>query len=194
MIYVKNKRCLNESCDTIVHTAKYEGYCRPCFGDMFPDRPVVRKHKIKELAVTNFLKRAFPSVPWTCNRVIGVSRRMPDMLCDLGEQVLIVEVDENQHATYSKTDENKRMMELSGDVGHRPVVFIRFNPDDYVDADGVKHTSCFAINKQGVMTVKKCKLIEWEQRLSTLRGTVEHWMRQRTPNPVEVVSLFFTAE
>ena len=153
-----------------------------------------RQRKIKELAVTSFLKEAFPSVAWTCNRVIGVSGRKPDMLCDLGEKVLIVEVDENQHANYSKTDENKRMMELSGDVDHRPVVFIRFNPDDYVDVDGVKHTSCFAMNKQGVTTVKKCKLVEWEKRLSTLRVTVEHWARERTPNRVEVVSLFFTAE
>ena len=27
--------------------------------------------------------------------------------------------------------ENKRIMEISQDLGHRPIVFIRFNPDEY---------------------------------------------------------------
>ena len=36
---------------------------------------------------------------------------------------------------------NKRLMELSQDVGFRPIVFIRFNQDGY------KITSCWYINK-----------------------------------------------
>ena len=51
------------------------------------------------------------------------------MLLDLGYQVVVVEVDENAHVGYSC--ENKRLMKLSKDVFHRPIVFIRFNPDAY---------------------------------------------------------------
>jgi len=48
-------------------------------------------------------------------------------MCDLGTHILIVEIDENAHAVYDCSCENKRLMELSQDVGHRPIVFIRFN-------------------------------------------------------------------
>jgi hypothetical protein len=47
-----------------------------------------------------------------------------------------IEIDENQHVAYDCSCENKRIMELSQDVGHRPIVFIRFNPDGYKDHKG----------------------------------------------------------
>jgi hypothetical protein len=49
---------------------------------------------------------------------------------DFGDFILI-EVDENQHIDYISC-ENKRTMEISRDLGHRNIVFIRFNPDDYM--------------------------------------------------------------
>ena len=61
----------------------------------------------------------------------GCSTRRPDLFLDLGYQIIIIEIDENQHIDYDCSCENKRIMELSQDVGHRPIVFIRFNPDDY---------------------------------------------------------------
>ena len=55
--------------------------------------------------------------------------RRPDLMVDLGYQVVIIEIDENQHISYDCSCENKRLMQLSQDVGHRPVVFIRVHPD-----------------------------------------------------------------
>ena len=43
----------------------------------------------------------------------------------------MVEVDENQHNNYDCSCENKRLMELAQDLGHRSMVVIRFNPDAY---------------------------------------------------------------
>ncbi len=63
------------------------------------------------------------------------------MFLDLGYQVVIVEIDENQNIDYDCSCENKSLMELSLDVNHRPIVFIRFNPDEYTEND-VKTTSC----------------------------------------------------
>jgi hypothetical protein len=40
-------------------------------------------------------------------------------------------------------------MEISQDVGHRPLVFIRFNPDDYKKKDGKNVLSCWKILKTG---------------------------------------------
>jgi hypothetical protein len=59
-------------------------------------------------------------------------------MVDLGSHLLIIEVDENKHSSYDCSCENKRLMLLSQDVGHRPIVFLRFNPDDYIDEAGNK--------------------------------------------------------
>ena len=70
------------------------------------------------------------------------SKRRPDLFLDLGYQILIIEIDENQHLDYDCSCENKRIMELSQDVGHKPIVFIRFNPDEYCN-DEVRQTYYF---------------------------------------------------
>ena len=46
---------------------------------------------------------------------------------------------------------------------HRPIVFIRFNPDNYVDKDGKKISSCWKVNGYGVMQVSKTKIVEWDR-------------------------------
>lgn len=76
----------------------------------------------------------FPDFTWITDKTIqdGCSLRRPDLFLDLGYQVVIVEIDENQHDGYDCSCENKRIMQLSLDVDHRPIVFIRFNPDDYL--------------------------------------------------------------
>ena len=48
-------------------------------------------------------------------------------------------------------------MELSKDLQHRPIVFIRFNPDDYTNQAGEKIKSCWKLNKLGVLQVVKTK-------------------------------------
>jgi len=115
------------------------------------------------------------------------------MLLDLGDQVLIVEVDENQHTDYDCSCENRRLMELSRDVGHRAVVFIRFNPDAYA-TDGAASvpkvvSSCWS--NRGVCTVKKTKTREWAARLQALAQQIEYWAHHRTDKTVEVVQLFY---
>jgi hypothetical protein len=65
----------------------------------------------------------------------------PDLLLDFGDFILIIEVDENQHID-DISCENKRTMEISRDLGHRNIVFIRFNPDDYMIGNE-KITSCW---------------------------------------------------
>ena len=106
--------------------------------------------------------------------------------------VLIVEVDENQHTEYDCSCENKRLMQLSQDVGHRPIVFIRFNPDAFTCAATSKSTpSCWAINEAGVCAVKKTKVREWEGRLRALGEQIKYWAVNRTTKSIEVVQLFF---
>jgi hypothetical protein len=106
------------------------------------------------------------------------------------DQVIIVEIDENQHIDYDCTCENKRIMELSQDLAHRPIVFIRFNPDEY-KKNGIKITSCWGTNQNGICVVKKSKKVEWEKRLHALGETIEYWLTHRTDKTVEIIQLFY---
>jgi cellulose synthase/poly-beta-1,6-N-acetylglucosamine synthase-like glycosyltransferase len=54
-------------------------------------------------------------------------------------------------------------MEISQDVGHRPLIFIRFNPNDYKTKEG-KVTSCWGLNKTGVCCLKRTKVKEWNAK------------------------------
>jgi hypothetical protein len=193
MINVKYPICKTPMCYTQV-SKKYEGYCLYCFMHLFPDKPVSRNYKTKENHVVQFIKSTFIEQNWTVDKQIlnGCSKRRPDLLLDLGYQIIIVEIDENQHIDYDCSCENKRMMELSQDVGHRPIIFIRFNPDDYFIHDK-KITSCWTYNKRGICVVKKTKINEWNERLLMLKNQIEYWMNpdNQTEKMVEIIHLFY---
>ena len=112
---------------------KYDGYCLPCCIHYCPEIQVSRNFKTKENDVVQRVLEKYPDFNWIADKKIqdGCSKRRPDLLLDFGSHVIIVEVDENKHTTYDCSCQNKRLMEISQDIGHKPVVFIRFNPDTY---------------------------------------------------------------
>jgi len=191
MVDVTHKKCKSEWCLTQV-SEKYEGYCLFCFIHLFPDKKVSRNYKTKEREVTEYVKSKFETLTWLCDKKIsdGCSRRRPDLLLDLGEQIIIVEIDENQHNSYDCSCENKRMMELSKDLGHRPIIFIRFNPDEYLDENNTI-ISCWSKNKDGICIIKQNKKKEWEERLKQLEENVNYWLINRTDKMIEVIHLFY---
>ena len=79
-------------------------------------------------------------------------------------------------------------MELSQDLGHRPIVFIRFNPDDYNNV-----SSCWGQDKKGICVVKKSKKEEWNERLNTLEETIQYWTDpvNKTNKTIETIQLFY---
>jgi hypothetical protein len=193
MVDIHHKTCKSEWCKTYI-TEKYDGYCLYCYINLFPDKPVSRNYKTKEYSVVEFVKNKFPEYNWISDKKIkdGCSRRRPDLLLDLGYQVIIVEIDENQHIDYDCSCENKRLMELSQDLDHRPIVFIRFNPDDY-KKDGLNITSCWGNNKKGITVIKKSKKDEWIQRLNSLEEQINYWIYPEniTNKTVEIIQLFY---
>jgi hypothetical protein len=190
--------CKMDLCETIAN-ARYEGYCLNCFIHVFPDKPNARNYKTKETAVKEYVLEQFPltKYTWIADKRVqdGCSRRRPDLFIDLGYQILIIEVDENQHEQYDCSCENKRLMELSQDVHHRPIIFIRFNPDDYKTKDA-KVTSCWGINKQGICAIKKTKQKEWNNRLEAIKTQIEYWSQEcnKTDKTIEIVQLFYDNE
>jgi plastocyanin len=191
MVDVKHDQCKSEWCTTRVQE-KYDGYCLYCYMHLFPDKPVSRNYKTKEYAVVEYVKAKFPH-PWISDKRIqgGCSKRRPDLMLDLSDQYIIVEVDENQHTDYNCSCENKRIMELSQDLGHRPIVFIRFNPDEYHQGGSIIR-SCWGINKKGICVVKNTKKEEWSHRLHVLGETIEYWLNHRTDKTVEIIQMFYS--
>jgi len=195
MVDVKHDTCKSEWCSTRV-SEKYDGYCLYCYIHLFPNKSVPRNHKTKERYVIEYIKTKFPDLKWVEDKIIngGCSKRRPDLLLDLYSQIIIIEVDEKQHRdiSYDCSCENKRVMELSQDLGHRPIIFIRFNPDGY-EKDGINITSCWGLNKQGICVVKKSKKDEWLQRLNVLENHINYWINPEntTNKTIETIQLFY---
>ena len=186
--------CKNEWCET-TGNRKYEGYCVACFVNNPEniDKPVMRNYKTKEKEVVERIMQTFPAFTWVHDKKIqdGCSRRRPDLLLDMGTHIIIVEIDENKHTDYDCSCEHKRLMELSQDVGHRPIVFIRFNPDDYIGEDGTLIKSCWKLNKLGVMQIMKTKQAEWEKRIEDLKQVIQYWIEYPTEKTIEIIELFY---
>ena len=193
MVDVRHTTCKSSWCSTRVQE-KYDGYCLFCYMNLFPDKPVSRNYKTKEYAVVEYVKTKFPNHTWIADKIVngGCSKRRPDLLLDLLYQIVIIEVDENQHTDYDCSCQNKRIMELSQDLGHRPIVFIRFNPDDY-DQNGTNITSCWGQDKKGICVVKKSKKDEWNQRLNALEEQINYWIKPEniTNKTIETIQLFY---
>ena len=184
--------CKSSWCETRVNNKKYDGYCMPCFINNPENAGKVptRNYKTKEVATVDYIKEIYPDFDWVADKRVqdGCSARRPDLLLDLGSHIIIMEVDENKHIGYECSCENKRLMQLSQDLHHRPIVFIRFNPDSYEGADGKRVTSCWKLSK-GVCVVAKKK--EWIHRLETLKQTITYWIETPTDKMVEIVELFY---
>ena len=133
----------------------------PCFvnNPENNDKPAMRNYKTKEKEVVDRIIEIFPDFTWVADKRVydGCSLRRPDLLLDLGTHIIIIEVDENKHEGYDCACENKRLMELSKDLNHRPIVFIRFNPDSYINENGETIKSCWKLTKQGVIVIPKSK-------------------------------------
>ena len=185
--------CKSSWCHTIAKTKKYEGYCLYCFIQLFPDKPNTVNYKTKEKDVVDRILKIFPDFTWISDKKIqdGCSKRRPDLLLDMGSHIIIVEVDEDKHNNYDLTCENKRLMEISQDLQHRPTVFIRFNPDKYIDTDGNIIKSCWKLNCYGAMKILKHKENEWEERIEVLNKQIKYWIDNPTEKTVEIIELFY---
>ena len=184
--------CKSTWCSTFP-SRKYDGYCLQCTMHLFPEKKVARNYKTKEAEVVSRVKSNFPDVTWITDKTVadGCSKRRPDMLLDMGSHVVIVEVDEDRHQYYTCSCESKRIMEISQDLGNRPLVVIRFNPDAYTAVDGVKTPSCWRANKNGLMVLVKTRLREWDDRIQGLFSQVDYWQTVVPTKELDVIELFY---
>ncbi len=205
-VNVVDKMC--ENCGITSANPKYSDMCFPCFCFKHPDHELVRNFKNKELAVKEFLQASFghrldivhDRSPLATLFAVEEgqasvecrsTRRRPDFMFDLGAWVVIVEVDEHQHKSNAPECEERRMTEIFSVVG-RPVVFIRFNPDDYLDADGNTVESPWKTNPINHRTEVPARCTDaWERRLARLRDSVEFNVATPPTKDITVDTLFY---
>jgi hypothetical protein len=115
----------------------------------------------------------------------GCSGRRPDIRAELFTHSIIIECDENQHN--STQCEEKRMMELFQDLGNRPLVMIRFNPDSY-SKDDEKFEGCFTPSENGLVLNEK----EWRKRIEELIPIVKKYILEVPSKEITVEYLFYS--
>jgi|688.fasta_scaffold62031_3 hypothetical protein len=193
MINITIKKCKTPLCDTKANP-NYEDYCLRCFTYMHPHKRTRKNYKTKEQTVSEYIKENFKDLTIITDKINpnGCSKKRPDILIDLGYQIIIVEIDEKQHKTYDCSCNNKRIMEISQDNEHRPIIFIRFNPDSYKVGEN-KMSSCWKLSKTGFLIVDKSKELEWKNRLSTLKDQIDYWCNPEniTDKTIEIVQLYY---
>lgn len=137
-----------------------------------------------------FLLASFPGKTLVVDKRVksGCSQRRPDVLLDVWSHAVVVEIDENQHIDYACSCENKRPVELWPDLGKRPVIFIRFNPDAYYDAEGKKIRSCWASRQRVPSVIDEA---DWKRRLECLRSRIEYWSANSPAKAIVVVQLLY---
>ena len=161
---------------------KYDNYCTKCFEQNFPDdtRTFMICKNSKELEVKRFLSKNFTQFIhdkplWTGQKDCTCRRRI-DFRWLIGNTLLCVEVDEDQHKYRDRQDELTRYDDLMMLHGGK-FIFIRYNPDVFID-------------KQG-----KRKNPEVATRLNTLKTSILHSIKriQEEDNDdlVEIETLFF---
>lgn len=151
--------------------------CEGCFSFKYPNHEKVTRYKIKERYLVDELKKRLDgyNIEMICDKVIfgGCSMKRPDILIDCLTYSIIIECDENQHKTNYEC-ENKRIMQLFMDLGNRPLVVIRFNPDSYINKKGKRINTCFKpIQSEEQINYKRFYEIntnEWNRRVDYLYG------------------------
>ena len=180
------KRCLR--CVDHCGRKKYRGYCYTCFISVFPEEKIHKNYKTKELAVVSYIKNEFPDMAFTNDKIIqgGSSLFRPDIFIDLITYVIIVEVDEHAHNGYDESKEQTRIDKILVDVAHRPIIFIRFNPDS--NSIG---PSCWTYDNEGMAVVKAKRAKEWQDRLEELKTKIGFWKNTIPDKKIVLIKLFF---
>jgi hypothetical protein len=162
---------------------------------LFPEDERAKSFKLKEQHMVEFIKEQFQEEDIVFDKIVngGCSKRRPDAYIDKFTHVVIVECDEEQHRDYDTTCENKRVMELFQDFGNRPIVFIRFNPDNYTDKNDQKIKSCFIYHKRFDVACT-INMKEWKRRTTVLKQCLQKHLTTIPEKEVTAEHLFFNEQ
>lgn len=177
------KNCLSIQ---VTKTSRFYPYCFRCFCVLNPDADIPRKYKLKEHYLRDFLVEQFKNTELIFDKKVdgGCSRYRPDVRIECFTHTIVIECDENQHKAGQYSCEDKRIMTIFDDLGKRPLVVIRFNPDSYKGNKG-----CFSLTPktQQLQLVKT----EWLKRTCKLKEIVEKYIANSPEKEVTYEYMFY---
>jgi hypothetical protein len=145
------------------------------------------------------VKGEYPEMEWKMDKVVegACSKRRGDMHVDLGYLYLIIEIDENQHRGYTELCDKRRYHDIAHDVysssGERPIVFLRFNPDEYTEKTGKKVSTPWKRLKTGLWSISRDRVIEFIDRTDILTSRINYYLDEdNIPSaPITVETMFY---
>lgn len=99
-------------------------------------------------------------------------RYRPDFVFEAPTHAVMVEVDEHQHARLGYACDAVRMLDIYNSFGGLPIVFVRFNPDEFT-VDGERGR------------------VPWSQRLAALDSAVRGQLSAPPARPLVITRLFY---
>jgi hypothetical protein len=140
MIDIADK-CKFEHC-VRTGSKKYKYYCTHCFANLFPNDPLTSgiRLKSKENQVRDFLNSNYEGFihdqPIFTDACDCSHKRRIDHRMLIGNTLLCVETDEFQHRRHNNTNYEEVRYEDLYMIHGGKFIFIRFNPDKYIDKKG----------------------------------------------------------
>ncbi len=108
--------------------------CEMCHPDSFARAALSKQNKL----MTYLDAQGLPGD--STDRMIdhgSCGRERPDRIYDIGDRIIILECDENQHRDRACECEQTRMVNITQALGGPRVCFLRFNPDEYKSEHGM---------------------------------------------------------
>lgn len=184
---IKYIKCINRFCFEII--SNDNDYGKYCLYHFFVHHSEINYIGVKarEIAMIVYILSEFSKYGWIINKELNKFKLRPDMLLCLESHYLVIECDENQHEKYM--NEIERMKSMKDDLT-KPVIFIRFNPDDYI-TDRQKYRSCWRKQDGKNVIFNHCN---WRFRLNTLKETILEHIHNEPNNDLKIVYLFYDGD
>ena len=138
---------------------------------------IKKYQKVKEKRVLKILSVDFKEpteynirIPYDCG---GKHSEEKEIGYDFNTHKVFVEVDENQHKSYCEVGETNRMRNIYMSEGGIPIVFIRYNPDNFM------------------ISGKKCKISQANREIQLVKWLEHYESFENIKNPLTVHYLYY---
>ena len=186
---IENAICKANFCLGEKAIRNFNGYCKHCFVNLFPTHSITiqascktKEQVVKKFINTNFNGFLHNKPIWTAN-CDCTHRRKVDHRKLIGNTLLCIETDENQHKGYKKKyddfgnlDEEIRYDDIAMVHGGK-FIFIRFNPDKFTNHKGLK------INPILYLRLAKLK--------NEIDKQIERIINDENENLIEIIYLYY---
>ena len=180
----KNRNSFCKLCDFMyVANGQYKPYCFKCYCYLNPDEKIPVRFKQKQHYIRDKIKEKYDDFIYDKPIDGGCSKKRPDFLFDQKTHSTMIEVDEIQHDYHGYSCENKRIMSIFKDLAKRPLVVIRFNPDEYDNKKG-----CFSFDKKNRLVVNE---EEFDVRMEKLLEVLKYHLENIPDKELTIIKLFF---